>query len=272
MDEAFNHYNESVVNLVKKSDYLPENSDITRFIIRVKISESKVITLNLNTDESYSIDLKYHKEEIVASITAKTFFGARHGLETLSQLIWWDDYANGGCLKVLKVATVQDRPAFPFRGLMIDTSRNFMPLESLKKVLIGMAANKLNVFHWHLTDSQSFPLILPSIPQLAKFGAYGPEMTYAPEEVSALVDFARVKGIRVILEVDTPAHAGNGWTWGPQEGKAFPCKLSSFKDMHQFLFPHRTTVLIPQHVFRPLSHLRCKENTILVFLRKIITW
>lgn len=175
----------------------------------------------MNTDESYSIDLKYHNEEIVAIISAKTYFGARHGLETLSQVIWWDEYAKGGYLKVLKVATVQDSPAFPYRGLMIDTSRNFMSIESLKKVLIGMAANKLNVFHWHLTDSQSFPVILPNLPQLAKFGSYGPGMTYAPEEVTALVDFARVKGIRVILEVDTPAHAGNGWTWGPQEGKMF---------------------------------------------------
>lgn len=219
MEEALSRFNDTIVNLVKKSDYLPENSDITRFIVRVKISEPKVITLNLKIDESYSIDLKHHNGEIVAMVSAKTYFGARHGLETLSQLIWWDEYANGGFLKVLKVATVQDSPAFPYRGLMIDTSRNFMSLESLKKVLIGMAANKLNVFHWHLTDSHSFPLLLPSIPQLAKYGAYSPAMTYSPEEVTALVDFARVNGIRVILEVDTPAHAGNGWTWGPEEGE-----------------------------------------------------
>lgn len=219
LDEAFSHFNDTIVNLVKKIDYLPENSDIIRFIVRVKISEPKVVTLNFNVDESYNLDLKYHNEEIVGTVTAKTYFGARHGLETLSQLIWWDEYANEGYLKVLKVATVQDSPVFPFRGVMIDTSRNFIPLDTLKKILFGMAANKLNVFHWHLTDSQSFPLILPSVPQLAQYGAYAPGMTYTPEEVSALVDFARVNGIRVILEVDTPAHAGNGWTWGPQEGE-----------------------------------------------------
>lgn len=81
-----------------------------------------------------------------------------------------------------------------------------------------MASTKLNVFHWHLSDSQSFPMVLPSVPQLAQTGSYSSEETYAPEEVKALVEFARVRGIRTILEVDVPAHAGNGWEWGPQEG------------------------------------------------------
>lgn len=101
---------------------------------------------------------------------------------------------------------------------MVDTSRNFMSVRHIKKVLIGMAANKLNVFHWHISDSQSFPLYVPSIPQLAKYGSYGPDYVYTPEDVKDIVDFARVRGIRVHLEVDTPAHAGNGWTWGPEEG------------------------------------------------------
>lgn len=219
LEKAYACFNENVISMVEKKDYTKEKTDIARFLIRVTIVRSEVARLKLNTDESYTIILKYLGNEIVANITAQTFFGARHGLETLSQLIWWDDYANGGMLKVLKGATVQDSPVFAYRGLMVDTSRNFMSVESLKRVLVGMSATKLNVFHWHITDSQSFPLDVPSVPQLVKNGAYGPGMTYAPEEVKALVEFARVRGIRVVLEVDTPAHAGNGWTWGPQEGK-----------------------------------------------------
>ncbi|XP_018567795.1 probable beta-hexosaminidase fdl [Anoplophora glabripennis] len=218
LEKAYTSFNENVVSMVEKKDYIKEKTDISKFLIRVTILRSEVVRLKLNTDESYTIVLKYLGNEVVANITAQTFFGARHGLETLSQLIWWDDYTKGGMLKVLKGATVQDTPIFAYRGLMVDTSRNFMSIESLKRVLVGMSASKLNVFHWHITDSQSFPLVVPSVPQLAKNGAYGPGMTYAPEEVKALVEFARVRGIRVVLEVDTPAHAGNGWTWGPQEG------------------------------------------------------
>ncbi|KAJ8916342.1 hypothetical protein NQ315_005037 [Exocentrus adspersus] len=218
LEKAYTSFNENIVSLIEKKDYIKEKTDLKRFLIRVTIVHSDIVRLKTSTDEGYSIALKPIGNEIIANITAQTYFGARHGLETLSQLIWWDDYANGGMLKVLKGATVQDSPVFSYRGLMIDTSRNFMSIESLKKVMVGMSANKLNVFHWHVTDSQSFPLIVPSVPQLAKTGAYSSGMTYAPEEVKALVEFARLRGIRVVMEVDTPAHAGNGWTWGPQEG------------------------------------------------------
>lgn len=119
---------------------------------------------------------------------------------------------------MLKGATIQDTPTFPYRGLMLDTSRNFISVPHLKKVLTGMASNKLNVFHWHISDSQSFPLSVPSIPQLAKYGSYGPDYVYTPDDVKEIVDFARVRGIRVYIEIDAPAHAGNGWTWGPEEG------------------------------------------------------
>ncbi|CAG9763941.1 unnamed protein product [Ceutorhynchus assimilis] len=215
LNEALASFNDTVLSLVRSD--VTKRPDLNKFIVRIHITHSAISRLKLKTDESYSLTLKCTKnKEIVASIGAKTYFGARHGLETLAQLIWWDDYRQ--TLMVLKGATIQDKPKFPYRGLMIDTARNFMSIESLKRVLIGMSATKLNIFHWHLSDSQSFPVVLPRVPQLAKTGAYGPEKTYLPEEVKALVEFARVRGIRTILEVDTPAHAGNGWDWGPREG------------------------------------------------------
>ncbi|KAJ8970080.1 hypothetical protein NQ314_001404 [Rhamnusium bicolor] len=183
LEKAFANFNDNVISLVENKDYVREKTDIHKFLISVTILQSGVVRLKLNTDEGYSIIVKTHGN------------------------------------KVLKGATVEDNPVFPYRGLMVDTSRNFMSMESLKKVLVGMSASKLNVFHWHITDSQSFPLVVPSVPQLAITGAYGSGMIYSPEEVKALVEFARLRGIRVVLEVDTPAHAGNGWTWGPQEGK-----------------------------------------------------
>lgn len=216
--QSYASFNENIVSLTQKTEYWLQKSDIKQFIVEVSVTYSDQVRLQLATDESYNLTVRPSNDNLIATIQARTFFGARHGLETLSQLIWWDEYDEGGKLKVLKGASVQDAPAFAYRGLMLDTARNFMPVESIKRVLVGMASNKLNVFHWHVTDSQSFPLMAPSVPQLAKYGAYGPDLVYSPEDIRQLVRFANIRGIRVVMEVDTPAHAGNGWTWGPSEG------------------------------------------------------
>lgn len=218
LERAFGLFRDNVRNLVRKSNNWTQSSEIDKFVIKANVIK-RDNKLKLATDESYSLTLKLAQRDLVGLINATTFFGARHALETLSQLIWWDEYASGGgMLKILKGASVHDAPAFPYRGLMVDTSRNFIPLENLKKVLVGMAANKLNVFHWHIADSQSFPFVSPRVPQMSRYGAYGPEMMYDAADVTDLVDFARVRGIRIVMEIDTPAHAGNGWTWGPHEG------------------------------------------------------
>ena len=85
----------------------------------------------------------------------------------------------------------------------------------LRKVVDGLSYNKMNVFHWHITDSHSFPLELPnSIPELAQYGAYSKHKTYSPEQVKELVEYARVRGVKVLPEFDAPAHVGNGWQVG----------------------------------------------------------
>lgn len=101
---------------------------------------------------------------------------------------------------------------------MLDTSRNYFSVESIKRTLVGMAHSKLNRFHWHITDSQSFPYVSKYYPQMAEYGAYSSNEVYTPEDVRDVAEFARVRGIQVIPEIDAPAHAGNGWDWGPKYG------------------------------------------------------
>lgn len=217
LQEAILIFKNNILLYVKEPNYTIHETDILNVNIDINIKNTQTVKLKLNTDEGYFLTIKPKGDEIFINISARTFFGARHGLETLSQLIWWDSYPNGGMLKIIRGASVQDSPVFAFRSLMVDTARNFMPLESLKRVLVGMATNKLNVFHWHISDTQSFPLVLPKLPKFAKTGSYGADMIYTPEDVRELVQFAKVRGIRIFIEVDTPAHAGNGWTWGPSE-------------------------------------------------------
>lgn len=105
----------------------------------------------------------------MAFIQAKTVFGARHGLVTLFQLMTTVSENNANYLVMIKDALIIDKPVYPHRGLLIDTSRHFLHLDTIKRTLDGMGHSKLNVLHWHATDSHSFPLKLPRIPELAKY-------------------------------------------------------------------------------------------------------
>lgn len=219
LDKAYEIFKSNIQVLAgDEEDSWATKTDINEFIIKVLVTSFNHQTVQLNTDESYNLTLRPANNDLVATIRAKTYFGARHGLETLSQLIWRDETDEGIILKVLKGATIQDAPKFPYRGLMLDTARQFFSVASLKRLLVGMSACKLNVFHWHLTDSQSFPFDSPRVPQMARYGALSPEMVYTAADVKDIVEFARVRGIRVLMEIDTPAHAGNGWNWGPTQG------------------------------------------------------
>jgi len=74
--------------------------------------------------------------------------------------------------------------------------------------------NKLNAFHWHITDDQSYPLEHDIYPDLAKNTKYGEGMTYSKEFVKEFIDYALKRGVRVIPEIDSPGHA---WSWHAQK-------------------------------------------------------
>lgn len=111
--------------------------------------------------------------QVTVRITAPTYFGVRHGLETLGQLIVYD-FISGG-LVVPREVEVRDWPVYKHRGILLDTARNYVGLPVLHRVIDGMAANKLNTFHWHITDSHSFPFQSRSFPQMTQYGAYTPQ-------------------------------------------------------------------------------------------------
>lgn len=148
-------------------------------------------------------------------IVAPTVFGIRHGLETLHHLTT-PDICEAGLL-LIKSARIEDRPAYRHRGILLDTARNFISIPAIKRTIDGMGASKFNVFHWHISDTQSFPMEIPSMPQFTIYGAYS-NLTYSPNDVGDIVWYAKLRGIRVIMEIDAPSHAGNGWNWGPEYG------------------------------------------------------
>lgn len=189
------------------------NDHILHLDITVTGTEDR---LGLETDESYTLTLSTEGDLSTAKIDSPTYFGARHALETLSQLTEYEEHSDS--LLLLTGATIEDAPVFPYRGVLLDTARNFIPIADLERTLDAMAATKLNTFHWHIADTHSFPIYLESLPKMTYYGAYSSREIYYPDEIASIVEYGRVRGVRVLPEYDAPAHVGNGFQWGPKEG------------------------------------------------------
>lgn len=183
--------------------------------VQVTIHDSSTRTLTMESDESYELYIsEADYSQVHCNIVSAQFFGANYGLETLSQLTTFDDAADN--LVIMRDVNITDSPAFPFRALVLDTARNYFSVASIKRTIDGMAASKLNTFHWHLTDSHSFPFQSSTYPQLSQYGAYTPQQIYTPQDITSVVEYARARGVRVLPEFDAPAHVGEGWQWaGP---------------------------------------------------------
>lgn len=144
-----------------------------------------------------------------ATLEAPTTVGALRGLETLLQLI--DADSAGWFLPWAKIA---DTPRFPWRGLLIDVSRHWQPPEVIKRQLDAMAAVKLNVFHWHLSEDQGFRVESKRFPRLQGMGSDG--NYYTQEQIREIVAYARDRGIRVVPEFDVPGHSTAWFVGYPQ--------------------------------------------------------
>lgn len=183
----------------------PVNYTLARVPVRLlalSVSDPAV-PLGPAVDESYTLSVPH--DSASADISAATPWGAIRGLETFSQLSWaGGGAAAGGQPIVPSGIEISDRPLFTHRGILLDTARNYYPVRDILHTLRAMAFNKLNVFHWHITDSQSFPVVLPTVPNLANLGSYSPAMRYTDNDVRRIVRFAAAFGIRVIPEIDMP--------------------------------------------------------------------
>ena len=135
--------------------------------------------LVLHEDESYELIITREK----ISLQAETDIGALRGLETFLQLL--DVDPDGYFFPLI---TVKDKPRFPWRGLMIDACRHFIPVEVVKRNLDGMAAVKLNVMHWHLSEDQGFRVESKTFPKLHEMGSDG--YYYTQEQIKEVINYA----------------------------------------------------------------------------------
>ena len=184
-----------------------------------------------NYDDDDSFNDSNDGDVVEVTLKASTVFGALRALETFGQLLefgWMENSqnqknlsndGNGGDATGTVTATanviyfikdiplfISDEPSFPYRGLMIDTARHYLPMNLILDNLNAMAMNKMNVLHWHISDTESFPYEPKSLPELAEKGAYHPNRIYTVRDVQIVIQEAYLRGIRVIPEIDMPGH------------------------------------------------------------------
>ncbi|XP_046411692.1 chitooligosaccharidolytic beta-N-acetylglucosaminidase [Neodiprion fabricii] len=200
------------------SEYLAKNG--TSIAVTLSVNSSD-LTLDWLTLESYSLDLRFDDSgsKGEARLTAQTVYGLRHGLETLLQLTA-PVIMQGGIrgLVIITSANIKDAPEFVHRGLTLDTSRNFVTVPDILRTIDGLSSCKMNVLHWHVTDSQSFPIEIKRVPAMTQYGAYSQAKIYSTEDVKLILKYGKARGVRVIPELDMPAHSGAGWEWGEEAG------------------------------------------------------
>jgi hexosaminidase len=156
-------------------------------------------------DESYELTVTPKQ----ARVTAVNPLGVLRGLETFLQLARVD-----GGRPVVPAVRISDRPRFSWRGLLIDPCRRWEPVEVVKRTLDGMAAVKLNVLHWHLSEDQGFRVESKVYPKLHQLGSDG--KFYTQDQVRDVIAYARDRGIRVVPEFDLPGHS-TSWLVGYPE-------------------------------------------------------
>jgi hexosaminidase len=185
-------------------------TDPSQAALEIHCDRAGELVQKLGEDESYRLEVTEQR----ARLTAANPLGILRGMETFWQLV--EAGPKGFAAPAI---VIDDKPRFPWRGLHMDVSRHWMPIEVVKRNLDGMAAVKLNVFHWHLSDDQGFRIESKRFPKLQGMGSDG--HFYKQAEVRDVIAYARERGIRVVPEFDIPGHS-TSWLVGYPELASAP--------------------------------------------------
>lgn len=181
------------------------NLDTVEIIMNNKQGCEKLPYLDM--DEHYEVKIDAPDQPGKGQIIAFTVWGILRGMETFSQLVYSSTDYGTTAQYLVNGTQIMDSPRFSHRGVLIDTSRHYIGKSVLKDNLDLMEMTKYNVFHWHITDDPAFPYVSKKFPLLSKYGAWHDKIAvYTQADVAEIIEYARLRGIRVVSEFDTPGH------------------------------------------------------------------
>ena len=207
------------------------------YLVRFLVGEDIDREPWLADDYGYELEVSQRGVEI----RAKSTWGAITACSVLAALAWRDGS--------LPYCHLVDQPTYPWRGLMIDTSRHFISIESLKETLELMACYRLNVLHLSLSNDQACRFRSERYPRLASAASY------SAEELRDLIGFAADRAIRIVPELDVPGHT-TSWIWAyPAWGSGQLTEPSNGFGVHEAcLDPTKSEVIdATKHVFDELA-------------------
>jgi len=226
------------------ADFISEKSDFRPEVIsysKVQSLENDIfLTVNLNDstfgDEGYRI---HNPDGQLLSVQANDARGVFYGIQSVYQLFpgaFFEANEKQSAWEIPMV-TISDKARFAYRGMHLDVSRHFFPVEFIKQYIDLLAMYKYNTFHWHLTDDQGWRIEIKAYPKLTEIGSWREETKighqwetpkqfdgkryggfYTQDEVREIVDYATSKYITVIPEIEMPGHAMAALTAYPELG------------------------------------------------------
>lgn len=101
---------------------------------------------------------------------------------------------------------IEDFPMFEHRGIMIDSAKHFLQVNTIKRLIENMPLSKLNILHWHMMDDESFPILLGLHPELAQAGSFSSTKVYTVDDIKSLIALADKNGVKIVPEIESPSH------------------------------------------------------------------
>ena len=217
LDRAMDRY----AQLLKPKTDKGEDGEISSCLVTLSgtESESSRSSFVLGVDETYSMQVNNETCEI----QAVTIWGAINAMETFTQLFTRDTDGTVSSQYIYDV-NIADYNRFKHRGILIDSSRHYLPIDEITRMIDAAKMSKFNVLHVHLVDAQSFPFNSVSSPEIVK-GAYSPSYQYTTDDIQYISDYGYDRGIRILYEIDVPGHAAS---WG----KGYPEVLADCVDKY----------------------------------------
>lgn len=220
VEEAFNRAIKSIISLkwvpaaveepISSFQPFPTDTAKSKRDKSPEVHEISIVIKNSDADLQAGVDesFEFNATSESIEITSETPWGALHALSTLNQIVFYDDEKDQYYLE-LSVEIV-DWPNYSHRGVLIDSGRNFLTVSSILDQIDIMALAKFNVLHWHIVDSQSWPLSLEVYPEMVK-DAYSKREIYTRDDLYYVIAYAKARGVRVVPEIDMPGHTRAGY-------------------------------------------------------------